>query len=134
MIAGLSSCGDCEVVIIRNDDAGICVQCGGRNLRYHHPTGDPVTEMSNPMFKPARLVWRALRVFWREFRASPAQLSEHTSVPADYLEPDWGAVKVHDWKRHIYDELRAAWPAFTDQQRKVLARNAEEEAFRGEWW
>lgn len=56
------------------------------------------------------------------------------NTPNDYAAPDWAtAGRVHDWKRHVSQEVRAMWGDFTDRQRAALARQAEDAAEREEW-
>lgn len=52
----------------------------------------------------------------------------------DYLNPKWDeAGKVHDWRNYINETLRFMWSTFTDQQKKMIALNADELADREDW-
>lgn len=55
-------------------------------------------------------------------------------TPTWFISPDWeAATRCHDWRNYINDDLRAAWDTFTVPQKRLIARNAEEEAGREEW-
>jgi hypothetical protein len=52
----------------------------------------------------------------------------------NYLSPDWKAAgKVHDWRNYISDELKAIWDTFTDEQKRLIASNADDEANKEYW-
>ena len=55
-------------------------------------------------------------------------------TPLWFISPNWDDNdRVHNWKNYINDDLRAAWDTFTVPQKRLMARNAEEEAGREEW-
>jgi hypothetical protein len=59
-------------------------------------------------------------------------------VPCDYREPDFArydkATKhVHEWLHYISPALRELWPTFTDEQKAVIAANAESTASNENW-
>lgn len=57
-----------------------------------------------------------------------------TRLPIDWRDPDWDkAVRVHDWRNHIADIVRAMWHSFTDEQKQALAISAERIADAEEW-
>lgn len=48
--------------------------------------------------------------------------------------PDWAnADKVHDWRNHVPEAVRAIWETFTPEQREALVSWAEELASAEEW-
>ncbi len=57
------------------------------------------------------------------------------------LNPDWEefsqipfyVARPHEWKNYISKELQAIWDTFTDEQKQILADNADEIASREEW-
>jgi hypothetical protein len=52
----------------------------------------------------------------------------------DYDHPDWEAAgRVCDWRNYINKELRDMWDAFSLNQKRAIADNAEEIASREEW-
>lgn len=54
--------------------------------------------------------------------------------PPDWEVPDWGAAcRVHDWKNHVSERVRALWASFSEEQKKALAAQADEQAQREEW-
>ena len=54
--------------------------------------------------------------------------------PMDYDHPDWEeAGRVHNWRNHISQELRDMWDAFSIDQKRAIAENADEIASREEW-
>lgn len=57
-----------------------------------------------------------------------------SKYPADANSPNWdSASKVHDWMNYINDELREAWPSFTEEQQRIIAANAQEIADQEQW-
>lgn len=55
-------------------------------------------------------------------------------IEVECLDPDWdGAGKVHDWRNHVGDKVRAIWHTFTDEQKLILAQDADERASNEEW-
>lgn len=52
----------------------------------------------------------------------------------DPQDPKWDeADKVHDWRNHVPDVIRAIWPSFNADQRIALATWANDLALREEW-
>ena len=52
----------------------------------------------------------------------------------NYLNPDWKAAEmVHDWRNYISDELIAIWDTFTDEQKRLIAKSADDAAGKEEW-
>jgi len=52
----------------------------------------------------------------------------------DCYNPKWDeAGRVHDWRNYISEEMRAIWPTFTDDQKKIIAANADDEAGNEHW-
>lgn len=61
-----------------------------------------------------------------------------TFVPEDYQAPkfdefDRPGKKIHEWLSYISDAMREIWHTFTDEQKAIIATNAEEAASREEW-
>lgn len=51
-----------------------------------------------------------------------------------YLNPKWDeADRVHDWRNYISEELRAIWDTFTPEQKRAIAKSADEQASRETW-
>lgn len=54
--------------------------------------------------------------------------------PRDWKSPNWeNTRRVHDWKNYITEEVQSMWDTFTDDQKKAIARSAEEIADREDW-
>lgn len=50
------------------------------------------------------------------------------------VSPDWSrAGRVHDWRNHVGERVRAIWPTLTPDQRTALALDAGERASDEEW-
>ena len=50
------------------------------------------------------------------------------------LNPEWeNTTKVHDWRNYINDDLRNIWETFTDKQKEIIAKNADELASIEDW-
>lgn len=70
----------------------------------------------------AGFIWRAM------FDAADAE------SPADWKDPKWAEQhRVHNWRNYISDELRAMWQTFPDEQKRAIAKSAEERASHEEW-
>lgn len=53
---------------------------------------------------------------------------------SEYLTPDWnGGGRVHNWRNHVGEHVRAIWHTFTDEQKRVLACEADDRASDEEW-
>lgn len=49
-------------------------------------------------------------------------------------KPDWkNARKVHEWKNHIPDYIKAAWDTFDHRHHELLFRWADEMASNERW-
>jgi hypothetical protein len=60
--------------------------------------------------------------------------TDYQWVPADWADPEWeNATKVHDWLNHVPEHIQAIWPTFSDEQKKAIARWAEESASNEHW-
>ena len=56
------------------------------------------------------------------------------SAPSDYASPDWETGgRVHNWKNHISGDLKGIWYTFTDVQKAIIAKSAQENADSEEW-
>lgn len=54
--------------------------------------------------------------------------------PSDWDKPKWYAEdRVHNWRNYISESVRSMWSSFTDEQKKALAAQAEEQAAQEEW-
>jgi hypothetical protein len=52
----------------------------------------------------------------------------------NYIDPSWyDAGKVHDWRNYIGPDLQRIWGSFTDDQRRIIAYNADDIASNEEW-
>lgn len=54
----------------------------------------------------------------------------------EWLSPEWPNAYfkyVHDWRRYISADMRAAWNTFTDDQKRMIFENAEAQADAEEW-
>jgi len=48
--------------------------------------------------------------------------------------PEWGkAGKIHDWRNHVPDHIRAIWGTFSDEHKLALAAWADGLADQEEW-
>jgi hypothetical protein len=48
--------------------------------------------------------------------------------------PDFeNATRVHDWRNHVGDRLKAIWGTFTPEQRLAIALDAQDRASNEEW-
>lgn len=48
--------------------------------------------------------------------------------------PEWEkAGKVHDWRNHVPDAVQMAWDTFTDDQKLLLYKWADDLASAEEW-
>lgn len=57
-----------------------------------------------------------------------------TEFPEDWENPKWAPkFKCHEWKNYISVEIASMWDTFNAEQKKAIARNAEEMA-DGENW
>ncbi len=55
------------------------------------------------------------------------KLSDYDKQKA--LNPEWDkAIKVHDWRNYISDDLKAMWETFTDIQKFAIMDNADNQA------
>lgn len=55
-------------------------------------------------------------------------------VQAHVDDPQWShAGRVHDWRNHVGEEVRAIWDTFTPSQRMVLAADAANRASNEHW-
>lgn len=53
---------------------------------------------------------------------------------SDWRHPDWNeGGRVHNWRRYVSDDLRAIWETFTDEQKRIIALNADEIAGNEDW-
>ncbi len=49
-------------------------------------------------------------------------------------DPKWNrAGRVHDWRNHVPEHIRAIWDTFTEEQRFALVKWADECASAEEW-
>lgn len=56
------------------------------------------------------------------------------AVPDDYRNPNWSHNnRVHEWKNHVSHQMKEIWHTFSDEQRAVIALNADEQAGREHW-
>lgn len=52
----------------------------------------------------------------------------------DFVSPDWNDKRrCHDWRNYISEELREIWETFTLEQKRIIARNAQNIADKEEW-
>ena len=52
----------------------------------------------------------------------------------DPEDPKWeGASRVHDWRNHVSEAVRAIWHTFTPEQRRVLKDDADDRALDERW-
>lgn len=54
----------------------------------------------------------------------------------EWVSPEWPNEYfryVHDWRRYISADMRAAWDTFTDDQKRMIFENAEAQADAEEW-
>lgn len=50
------------------------------------------------------------------------------------INPDWGNIgRVHDWRNYISQELAQIWQTLTDEQKILIAQNADEQASNEDW-
>ncbi|HED2415523.1 MULTISPECIES: recombinase RecA [Klebsiella/Raoultella group] len=55
-------------------------------------------------------------------------------TPEDCFSPDWtNKGKVHDWKNYANDGLIEIWDNFTQEQKRVIAKNLQDVADQEEW-
>ncbi|HED9671310.1 TPA: recombinase RecA [Klebsiella pneumoniae] len=55
-------------------------------------------------------------------------------TPEEYLSPEWSdREKVHDWKNYANDGLIEIWDNFTQEQKRIIAKNLQEVADQEEW-
>jgi hypothetical protein len=55
-------------------------------------------------------------------------------TPSDWNEPKWiDAGRIHDWRNYVSEEIQYMWSTFTEEQKKAIARQAEENALDEEW-
>lgn len=60
---------------------------------------------------------------------------EGVDPPVDYATPEWGkARRVNEWKNYISENMKKMWPHFTDEQKAIIAENADEIAGIEEWY
>lgn len=61
-----------------------------------------------------------------------ADLNDYEKLAA--ANPEWEkAGRVHDWRNHVPDEIRAIWSTFTAEQQYELYRWADEIASNEHW-
>lgn len=56
--------------------------------------------------------------------------------PTDALDPniDWDSGgRVHNWKNHVGENVRALWNTLSDEVRLAIAHDAEVKAGNEEW-
>ncbi len=54
--------------------------------------------------------------------------------PEEYNAPEWNNFcRVHNWHNYVSQDLRDMWHAFTEEQKKALAENAEFQANQEQW-
>ena len=79
----------------------------------------------------------ALKTNAKELKAAIREmekLEQENNVPDDLREPDWNAAgRIHDWRNHISDNVRAMWHTFTPVQRNALFEQASDNASNEEW-
>lgn len=57
-----------------------------------------------------------------------------SAIGEDVTSPDWGeGGRVHNWRNHVPEHIRAVWGTFTDEQRRALVGWAEQLADAEEW-
>lgn len=67
-----------------------------------------------------------------QFGKSEIYVSAESAVEG--ANPVWaGAGKVHDWRNHVPEKVRAIWGTFTREQRQAIVAWAEMLADREEW-
>jgi len=55
-------------------------------------------------------------------------------TPKDFYNPIWDkGGRIHNWHNHIHEEIQLIWETFTEEQRRILATCAEEDASNEEW-
>ena len=55
-------------------------------------------------------------------------------TPEDCFSPDWtNKGKVHDWKNYANDGLIEIWDNFTQEQKRVIAKNLQDVADQEKW-
>jgi hypothetical protein len=55
-------------------------------------------------------------------------------VKEQALNPEWHkADRVHDWRNHVSENVKALWPTFTNEQKFALVEQAEECAGNEHW-
>lgn len=60
--------------------------------------------------------------------------NEWQQIEVEAIQPRWhSAGKVHDWRNHISEPIRAIWDTFTEAQRIALAKDAGERADAEQW-
>lgn len=51
-----------------------------------------------------------------------------------YLKPDWNeGGRVHNWRNYVNEDLRFIWDTFSNTQKTIIGKNAQEAADREEW-
>lgn len=52
----------------------------------------------------------------------------------DWREPDWDKYeRIMCWRNYVSEDLKAIWYTFSDVQKYLIAKNADEIAGREEW-
>lgn len=53
--------------------------------------------------------------------------------PYDYQHPVWKRQLCHNWHNYISPKMREKWDTFTDEQKRIIAENADRQASDEEW-
>ncbi len=62
----------------------------------------------------------------------PVELYSHLREQA--LNPQWDkATKVHDWRNHVSENVKALWETFTEEQKYALVEQADDQASNEHW-
>jgi len=63
-----------------------------------------------------------------------AENYKSVDLDEDLANPEWEkAGRVHDWRNHVGEETQKLWATFTPEQKRALAKDAQELA-DGEKW
>lgn len=55
-------------------------------------------------------------------------------APTDYKNPHWSTVdRVHNWRNYVSAELQCVWDSFSDEQKAIIAANADAIAGNEQW-
>lgn len=53
---------------------------------------------------------------------------------SDWKSPNWeSAGRIHDWRNHVSEEIQDMWDTFTDEQKRALQQQAQQQAEAEEW-